>query len=199
MLNVVYEEMNMIEPIKKSVKAKGHTPQYRMHKYFARRPYNVFSNLIEHYSEKGDIILDCFCGGGVTIFEGLALDRKVVGVDINPLATFITEMQIQQIDTDALSQYFEYFLEECKQEFSNLYEYNSMDEKITPKWIEWTYEVKCPECGAIIRLTDDNKITNGKYKCPNSECSTNSTAKPGVMRTKCKPYRSIPLGIFAPI
>lgn len=189
----MYEELNMTEPIKKSVKAKGHTPQYRMHKYFARRPYNVFSNLIEHYSKKGDIILDCFCGGGVTIFEALALDRKVVGVDINPLATFITEMQIQQVDTDALSQYFENFLEECKQEFSNLYDYNIMGEKITPKWIEWTYEVKCPECSAIIRLTEDNKITNGKYKCPNSKCPTNSTAKPGVMRTKCEPYRSIPL------
>ena len=187
------KEINKIDPIKKSVKAKGHTPQYRMHKYFARRPFNVFSNLIEHYSEKGDIVLDCFCGGGVTIFEGLALDRKVIGVDINPLATFITEMQIQQVDTDSLSKYFKNFLEECKLEFSYLYDYNIGDEKIFPKWIEWAYEVKCPVCGSIIRLTDDNKITNGKYKCPNNECSTNSTAKTGVIRTKCKPYRSIPI------
>lgn len=36
----------MVEPIKESVKAQGHTAQYQMHKYFARRPYNVFRNLV---------------------------------------------------------------------------------------------------------------------------------------------------------
>jgi DNA modification methylase len=83
--------MKTIEPIKKPIEAKGHTPQYRMHKYFARRPYNVFSNLINHYSNKNDIVLDCFCGGGVTVFEGMALERKVIGVDINPLATIYNQ------------------------------------------------------------------------------------------------------------
>ena len=82
--------MKNVKPIKKAVVAKRHTAQYRMHKYFARRPYNVFQNLIKHYTNKGDIILDCFCGGGVTVFEAAALERKVIGVDINPLATFIT-------------------------------------------------------------------------------------------------------------
>ncbi|GAH95598.1 unnamed protein product, partial [marine sediment metagenome] len=53
-----------------------------MHKYFARRPHNVFRYLIEFYTKPGDIILDCFCGGGVTLFEGLATGRKVIAVDI---------------------------------------------------------------------------------------------------------------------
>lgn len=185
----------MIEPIKDSVKAQGHTAQYQMHKYFARRPFNVFSRLVDHYTKKGDIILDCFCGGGVTIFEGLALDRKVVGVDINPLATFITEMQIQQVDTEKLAAYYRDFMSDCKAELSRLYEYQLDGEKATQEWMEWVYEVRCPECGALIRLTEDNKITNGKYRCSNSDCSSNQTSKPGVMRTKCAPYRSVPIRI----
>lgn len=185
----------MIEPIKESVKAQGHTAQYQMHKYFARRPYNVFSRLVEHYTEEGNIILDCFCGGGVTIFEGLALDRKVVGVDINPLATFITEIQIQQVDTKKLTEYYKIFMDECKKDLSKLYEYELEGENVTQEWMEWVYEVRCPECGALIRLTEDNKITNGKYRCSNEECSSNQAAKPGVMRTKCEPFRSIPLRI----
>ncbi len=59
-----------------------------MHRYFARRPWSVFRELIAHYSNPGSIILDPFCGGGVTVVEGLRLGRKVIGVDINPLATF---------------------------------------------------------------------------------------------------------------
>lgn len=121
----------MIEPIKESVKAKGHTAQYQMHKYFARRPYNVFRNLIEHYTEPDDIVLDCFCGGGVTVFESLVLDRKVIGVDINPLATFITEMQIQQVDTEQLQKYFDRFLKECEEEYSGLYKYSINGESVT--------------------------------------------------------------------
>ena len=34
-----------MKAITESVKALAHTPQYKMHKYFARRPYNVFNNL----------------------------------------------------------------------------------------------------------------------------------------------------------
>lgn len=185
----------MVEPIKESVKAQGHTAQYQMHKYFARRPYNVFRNLVQHYTNEGDIVLDCFCGGGVTVFESLALDRKVVGVDINPLATVITEMQIQQVDTVQLKQFFDDFLEECNKECAELYKYQIADESVEQEWMEWVYEVKCMECGTVIRLTEENKISNGKYKCPNPNCTSNHQTKPGVTRTKCEPYRSVPLRI----
>ena len=69
--------------------AMPHTPPYKIHKYFARRPYNVFMELIQSFSDKDEIIVDPFCGGGVTIYEGLKLNRRVVGFDLNPLSTFI--------------------------------------------------------------------------------------------------------------
>lgn len=185
----------MVEPIKESVKAQGHTAQYQMHKYFARRPYNVFRNLVQHYTKEGDIVLDCFCGGGVTVFESLALDRKVVGVDINPLATFITEMQIQQVDMEQLRRFYDTFLEECIEEYSHFYSYQIAGDTVEQEWMEWVYEVKCPECGTVIRLTEENKISNGKYRCPDLNCKSNQQAKQGVIRTKCKPYRSVPLRI----
>lgn len=113
--------MKKVKPIKKSIEAKGHTPQYRMHKYFARRPYNVFNNLIRHYSNKNDIILDCFCGGGVTVFEGASLERKVIGVDINPLATFITRMQMFNGDIDLLKKVYEDFCSQIREKYERWY------------------------------------------------------------------------------
>lgn len=186
----------MTEPIKESVKARGHTAPYKMHKYFARRPCNVFSRLVEHYTDKGDIVLDCFCGGGVTVFESLALDRKVVGVDINPLATFITQMQIQQVNTASLQEYYASFFTEWEREFADLYtwyEYEVQGEPVRQEWMEWVYEVRCPKCGGVIRLTEENKISNGKYRCPDAECESNRQEKAGVIRTECAPYRSVPL------
>lgn len=52
------------------MKSEGHTPIYKMHKYFARRPHNVFRELIQQYSPAGGLVVDCFGGGGVTLIEG---------------------------------------------------------------------------------------------------------------------------------
>lgn len=183
----------MVKPINYSIKAKGHTAQYSMHKYFARRPYNVFRNLIEHYTSPDDIILDCFCGGGVTIFEALSLNRKVIGVDINPLATFITEMQIQQVNMPELKKYFIDFYDIAYKEFNPLYATEVKDGQVVSEWTEWIYDVVCPECREIISLSQENKIANGKYRCPNPECISNNRGNIGVDRIKCKPHSSTPV------
>lgn len=97
---------DVIKPIQAPVLAQGHTAIYTMHRYFARRPHNVFSYLIKHYTKPGDVILDPFCGGGVTVVEGLKLRRKVIGVDLNPMATFITKMEVMPVDLDDLEEGF---------------------------------------------------------------------------------------------
>jgi hypothetical protein len=55
------------------VKAEHHTPPYLIHRYFARGPWNVFEQLVEKYCEKGKVILNPFCSGGITLYEGLKL------------------------------------------------------------------------------------------------------------------------------
>ena len=69
------KDLDNIKPIDHAVVAKPHTPVYKMHRYFARRPWSVFRALIEHYSNPGSIIIDPFCGG-VTVVE---FDRERCG------------------------------------------------------------------------------------------------------------------------
>ncbi|MDC0340465.1 DNA methyltransferase [Candidatus Poseidoniaceae archaeon] len=180
-----------IQPIQYSVKAKTHSAPYQMHKYYARRPYNVFRNLIEHYSKPGDLILDCFCGGGVTLLEGLTVDRKIIAVDLNPLATFITKMQIQQIDIDSLEEYFSEFRKICEDEYSKYYFQKTPDGEQEVDWVEYIYEVECPKCESSILLSEENKVRNGYYTCNNSKCESNLTQK-GLKRTDCRPISTAP-------
>ncbi|MEB2584695.1 DNA methyltransferase [Bacillus cereus] len=188
-------QIRTIKPIRTAVKAKAHTAQYKMHKYFARRPYNVFRNLIEHYTKENDIVLDCFCGGGVTIFESLAVKRKVIGVDLNPLAAFITEMQIQKVDIKQLEEFLNEFYENMYNRFGQFYQIDFGDDRGEIEWVEWAYEIQCPDCKSVITLIEENKVRNGVYKCPNPNCSNNTGAKPGVKRTTGNPYSSKPLRI----
>ena len=96
------KDLDHLKPMDHAVIALQHSFVYKMHRYFARRPWSVFRELVEHYTNEGSIVLDPFCGGGVTVFEGVRLGRKVIGVDLIPLATFITRMELAKVDLQQL-------------------------------------------------------------------------------------------------
>jgi len=142
-----------IEPFNKKIEARPHTPIYMMHKYFARRPWNVFRELISHYTAPGDIILDPFCGGGVTIVEALKLQRKAIGVDLNPLATYVTLMEVTPVDLKVLKHVFAELSQKLKREILSFYstKCSKCDSEAFADWIEWDEEGK--------------QITRLKYDC----------------------------------
>lgn len=113
--------------------AKDHTPVYSMHRYFARRPWNVFEFLIKHYSHPGDVVYDPFCGGGVSVVEAMRLRRRAIGIDINPLAKFITRMEVLNIDLNQLEEAFGMVEKSIKSDILNLYR-TSCPYPTIPNW-----------------------------------------------------------------
>ena len=164
---------DIVRPIQAPVLAEGHMPIYTMHRYFARRPHNVFSYLIKHYTKPGDIILDPFCGGGVTVVEGLKLRRKVIGVDINPMATFITKMEVMPVDLDLLEEGFKQIEKKIKAKILELYCTECpkcKSKKAIAEWFEWSNVFKCNGCGKPVILAEAKKKSAGRYICTNAKC-----------------------------
>lgn len=159
--------------IQQGIKAGGHTPVYKMHKYFARRPHNVFNKLVEHYSNEGDVVLDTFLGGGVSLFEGLSQGRKVVGSDINPLAIFVSRTQATSVDVDEYLKYIAEIRDSVHQYASDFFiTHDRNSDKMMPvRWYEHTYLAKCPSCESITPLSNErkkkveDKFFNGWYQC----------------------------------
>lgn len=56
-------------------------------------PY-IPRNIIERYSCKDDIVLDQFMGSGTTLIETKLLQRKGIGIDINPIAIKIAKKNL---------------------------------------------------------------------------------------------------------
>ena len=50
-----------------------------------RSPY-IPRNMILHYSQEDDLILDQFAGGGATLVEAKLLNRDIIGIDVNDAA-----------------------------------------------------------------------------------------------------------------
>src|SRR5713101_7213962 len=115
------KDLDQLKPIDHAVIALPHAPVYKIHRYFARRPWSVFRELIKHYSNPGSVVLDPFSGGGVTLVEGLAIHRKVFGVDFNPMATFITAMELASADLKNLRIEFDEVRSRVAQDIRPLY------------------------------------------------------------------------------
>ncbi|MFZ1720559.1 MAG: DNA methyltransferase [Candidatus Moraniibacteriota bacterium] len=155
-----------------AVKARTHTPPYKIHRYFARRPWNLFESLIDHHSAEGSIILDPFCGGGVTPYEGIKTGRKVVACDINPLSNFIVQNMFHSDFSYALQKAYEDILKYLANITRDSFEVGCphCKKKSEVAWYELAHTTMCNICESPITLLEKNKIRNGIYKCSNLKC-----------------------------
>ena len=154
------------------VVALAHTPPYKIHKYFARRPYNVFEQLVLNFSKEGDLVLDPFCGGGVTVYESLRKNRRVIGCDLNPLSIFINENMIKRtpVDDEFLA-VFEDVKNYIKYLTGDYLKFKKDGLTYDVSWAELATTVKCPVCGKPTPLSNDLKIKPSNYKCKHLACS----------------------------
>lgn len=116
------------EHIDYAIIAQAHTPMYLIHKYWARKPHNVVSEYIQHYSEEGEIVLDPFGGSGVTAMEAIKAGRKAVSIDLNPMSAFLIENTLCQISSQEIED-----------------EFRKIEIKLKDK-INDLYQTKCPKC-----------------------------------------------------
>ena len=78
------------EPFVGDVSEGKNDKYYLAHTYHTKVPPSAITQYIKHYSEKGDIVLDCFSGSGMTGVASLNSSRNVILSDLSPAATFIS-------------------------------------------------------------------------------------------------------------
>src|SRR5882762_3715850 len=91
---------------------QNYRPIIAVHKWFARRPGTLFRSLLlaeftplplpksfyESHDLSGLKILDPFMGGGTPLLEANRLGCDVTGFDINPMAAWIVQEEIEHLD-----------------------------------------------------------------------------------------------------
>jgi len=85
---IINDELKLIDSFQSSAPVRGLT--HTFYKYPARFAPEFAREFICQFSKEGDCICDAFMGGGTAIVEAVASGRYAVGMDINPLAHFIT-------------------------------------------------------------------------------------------------------------
>ena len=132
----------VIEP-----KKQGSPIHHGPHPYFTKRPWNVVREYIEHFSEKGDVVLDPYGGSGITAIEAIILGRIAIHVDINPISNFMTEALAVPI---SLSEFNEEFIK-VKNSFEK--EWRTLSKNKNPRPKHWyPANVKLPKNADVLYL-----------------------------------------------
>jgi len=71
---------------------------HTFYRYPARFSPAFVASAIEQFSTPGQLVLDPYMGGGTTIVEAFARNRKAVGCDLNSLAVFVTRAKTSRLE-----------------------------------------------------------------------------------------------------
>jgi 16S rRNA G966 N2-methylase RsmD len=140
------------DPFAADVSEGKNDPIYNAHSYHTKVPHKAIMRYILHYTDPGDIVLDGFCGTGMTGVaaqlcgdkktveslgyrvdkDGHVYDgdqsiarlgaRKAVLVDLSPAATFIAYNYNTPVDVTAFEQEAQHILTEVEDECGWMYE-----------------------------------------------------------------------------
>ena len=164
-------------PYTSHIVAGKNTYAYDAHTYHTKVPPQGIRLLIDYYTRPGDVVLDPFCGSGMTAVAATELGRAALLSDISPAAVFIAYNLNSPIDS---AQYLAAIREMLKRS-------ESLEEKLysthcrrcakrTPMlYMVWSYGYLCPHCGKEFVLWDvardekpsvrESKILN-RFPCP---------------------------------
>jgi len=143
-------------PFAQPVKAGKNTAIYNAHSYHTKVPPQGIVPYIEHYTEPGDLILDSFCGSGMTGVAALMSGRYAILNDLSPAAVHIARNYCTPVDVAALRAEFERIKAAAKEEFDWLYG-TTCDRCGGPATIQytiWSDVFECGRCGSELVLWD---------------------------------------------
>lgn len=159
------------------ISAGKNTYVYDAHTYHTKVPPEGIELLIEHYTQEGDVVLDPFCGSGMTGIAAQRKHRKALLSDLSPAATFIANNLNSPIEANG---YFEAVTELLRRaEPLNQFLYSTKcrecgkDTQVL--YTVWSYKLKCNCCDHEFILWDvarderetvkDSKIKT-EFPCP---------------------------------
>ena len=158
-------------------------PLYRAHGYHTKVPHRAIVPSILHYTRPGDLILDGFCGSGMTGVAAqwceaapmqyrVELDarwqeqgrpapewgpRHTILGDLSPAATFIAANYTMPFDVDAFARVAQRLLDEVEAEIGWMYDTRHADGEsgVRINYTVWSEVFSCPECsGEVVFLSE---------------------------------------------
>lgn len=184
-------------PFSEDISAGKNTYVYDAHTYHTKVPPQGIALLINYYTNPGEVVLDPFCGSGMTGVAALEQNRQVVLSDLSPAATFIAENLCTPIDDTEFLTAVDKIIDESQHLQQKLYSTKCRDcgKQTRLLYTVWSYGLICNKCSHEFVLWDvarderecvkESKILK-EFNCPH--CG-DLIAKRSLKRTKRYPVQ----------
>lgn len=163
-------------PFATPIKAGKTTATYNAHSYHTKVPPQGIEPYITHYTDPGDLVLDPFCGSGMTGVAALKHRRRIILNDLSPAAVHIAYNYCTPVNLPALKMEFERIKSAVKNEFDWLYgtTCDRCGGPATIHYILWCDVLECDRCGQALNLWDlsmdkESGTVQEDYLCPNCQ------------------------------
>ena len=154
--NSLEEVQYEIKPLPEELVAGKNTYVYDAHTYHTKVPPQAIACLIEHYAEPDGLVLDPFCGSGMTGVAALRVGRKPILIDLSPAATFIAFNFVTPVDASQYSEAFRIVLSSLADEELSLYgtHCRTCGKLVPMNYMVWSYGLVCKYCQEEFVLWD---------------------------------------------
>ncbi len=138
------------------VRAKRSGTSYDAHAYHTKVPPDGIIDFIKHYTNDGDLVLDPFCGSGMTGVAALLANRNAILNDLSPAAIHIAQNYCTPVNVDKLRAEYSRIIQNSQKEFEWLYgtECDRCGGSASIQYTIWSDEVECQRCFAPLILWD---------------------------------------------
>ena len=175
------------EPFAADVSEGKNDPIYNAHSYHTKVPHKAIMRYILHYTDPGDLVLDGFCGSGMT---GLAAAscahslpeankewrrglRGSIQCDLSPAATFIAHNYVLNTPSSAAVREANRVMGEVERSCGWMYATTHTDGKTQGRinYVIWSDVFLCPECSGEVVFWDnavdeDTGTIAKEFRCP---------------------------------
>ena len=147
------------------------TAFYNGHSYHTKVPPEAIRPFLEHFTRPGDVVLDPFCGSGMTGVAAALAGRRTILNDLSVAAAHLSFNHTHVCDADALEETFAAIYRRIRPEFERLYHtrHTSRADGYVHYTI-WSPKYACPACRATFLMWDVVDRTSGrvgtKLACP---------------------------------
>ena len=138
------------QPMVMNLKGGKGSVFYRAHSYHTKVPVESLVQLIEHFTDPGDVVVDPFCGSGQTGVAAVLTGRHAVLSDLSPAAVHIARGYTARVDPDLFKETASALL--AALEPLELELYGASEGRI--EYTVWSDVYRCPTCEREVLFWD---------------------------------------------
>jgi DNA modification methylase len=147
---------------------------YLAHSYHTKVPPEAITPFLEHYTKPGDVVLDPFCGSGMTGVAAALIGRRAILNDLSPAAIHLSWNHTRPCEPEILVRAFRQLENRLGAYFDDRYQTTHSDgTEGTIHWTLWSTKHRCPKCSKKFLLWEAIDRTSGRLgrtiNCPNCE------------------------------